>query len=211
MGVKIREKPEGSGVFWIFINHHGKRKSKRVGSEAAAVEVARKIEAKLTLGELAIEKINAKASSFSECARIWLSIPHDWKESTREGYQDHLKNHILPCFGKMPINEISRKGLKAFFDKKYSEDLSVQTLKLIRAPINGVFTYAIDAELIETNPFRELSLKYKKKKFEINPLTEPETILLLDQARAFMGGTYYPAFLTALRTVVRIGELQTLK
>jgi len=31
MAVNIREKPKGSGVYWIFINHQGKRKSKKIG------------------------------------------------------------------------------------------------------------------------------------------------------------------------------------
>ena len=30
MGVKVREKVEGSGVWWVFINHNGRRKSKKV-------------------------------------------------------------------------------------------------------------------------------------------------------------------------------------
>ncbi len=42
MGVRIREKPKGSGVWWVFINHHDKRKSKRIGTEWAALEVAKK-------------------------------------------------------------------------------------------------------------------------------------------------------------------------
>lgn len=42
MGVKVREKPKGSGVWWIFINHHGRRKSKKVGSKKNALEAAQK-------------------------------------------------------------------------------------------------------------------------------------------------------------------------
>ena len=30
MGVKVREKVKGSGEWWIFINHQGKRRSKKV-------------------------------------------------------------------------------------------------------------------------------------------------------------------------------------
>ncbi len=31
MGVKVREKPKASGTYWVFINHNGKRKSKKIG------------------------------------------------------------------------------------------------------------------------------------------------------------------------------------
>jgi integrase len=44
MGVKVREKPKGSGNWWIFINHQGKRKSKKIGKDKClAREVAKKI------------------------------------------------------------------------------------------------------------------------------------------------------------------------
>ncbi|MBU2623567.1 MAG: tyrosine-type recombinase/integrase [Pseudomonadota bacterium] len=212
MGVKLKERPKGSGVWWIFINHNGKRKAKKIGKDKrTATEAARKIEARLTLGEWDIEKETVKQPTFNECAKLWLSMPHDWKESTRDSYAVNLKNHVLPCFSKTPINEILRKDLKAFFDKKYAEGLNVGTLKLIRAPINGVFSFAVESEHIESNPLRDFSLKYKRKKFEIDPLTEPETILLLEQAKVFLGGAYYPVILTAVRTGMRIGEIQALK
>jgi integrase len=39
MGVKVKEKVAGSGVFWVFIDYRGKRKSKCVGSKDAALQV----------------------------------------------------------------------------------------------------------------------------------------------------------------------------
>ncbi len=33
MGVQVREKPPGSGVWWIFVNHQGQRKSKQIVAE----------------------------------------------------------------------------------------------------------------------------------------------------------------------------------
>ena len=53
MGVKVREKPKGSGTWWVFIYHQGKRKAKKIGKdEDLAREVAKRIEAKLVLGDL---------------------------------------------------------------------------------------------------------------------------------------------------------------
>ena len=36
MAVKVRERIKGSGVWWIFIDHKGRRKAVKVGSESAA-------------------------------------------------------------------------------------------------------------------------------------------------------------------------------
>jgi len=211
MGVRVRQKLKGKGnPWWVFISHNGKRTSRKVGDKKAAEEVASTIRAKLKLGEFNFEELKP-APTFKEHANLWLSLPHDWKESTRENYLHNLNKHIFPSFGSMPVNEIKRKELKFFFDKKYAEGLNLNTIKLIRAPINGILAYAVELELIESNPMRDLELKYKKKKFEIDPLTESESQLFLEQAQTYMYGEYYPSILCALRTGMRIGEIQALK
>jgi len=53
MAVKIRERPKGSGEWWLFIDHQGKRKAKKIGKDKKlARDMAKKIEAKLALGEM---------------------------------------------------------------------------------------------------------------------------------------------------------------
>ena len=66
MGVKVREKPKGSGVWWVFIHHSTIRKSKRIGDERTARVVAKKIHAKLVLGELNVQKINNSLPTLKE-------------------------------------------------------------------------------------------------------------------------------------------------
>ena len=55
MGVKVREKIKGSGEWWVFINHQGRRKAKRVGvgrsGKKAAELAALKISARLAGGD----------------------------------------------------------------------------------------------------------------------------------------------------------------
>jgi hypothetical protein len=59
--------------------------------------------------------------TFKEHVKMWLSLPHEWKESTRENYLNSLNKHILPHFGTTPVNEVIRKDLKFFFNKRYAE------------------------------------------------------------------------------------------
>ena len=212
MGVKVKERPEGSGVYWIFINHQGTRKAKKIGTdEKIAYEVAEKIKARLVLGELNVEKINPTAPKFKEVSQLWLALPHDWKESTRANYTQYLEKRIFPEFKSVSVDKIHRRDLKAFFDKLYSKGLDLNTIKGIRAPFNGALSYAVELEHIESNPMRDVVLKYKKKKFEIEPLTEAESQNVLDEAKIFQSGKYYPVVLCGLRTGMRIGEMQALQ
>jgi integrase len=224
MGVKARERPKGSGVWWVFINHQGKRKAKKIGNdEGRAHEVAEKIKAKMVLGELGIEKIQPDCPTFREYAEMWLKLPHDRKESTMDSYRDNLRLHVYPVLGKRRLDEIKRKDLKALLDElaingskhksksRKGKGLSSSTLNTIRAPINGVFSHAVDSELIESNPLRELKTKNKGKALKVNPLKEKEAMALLDKAKEYLSGFYYPSILCALRTGMRIGEIQALQ
>ena len=211
MGVKVRQKVKGKGnPWWVFISHNGKRTSRKVGDKKASEAVASTIRAKLQLGEFGFEG-QEPAPTFKEHAKMWLALPHGWRESTRENYLNILKNHIMPAFGSIPINEIKRKNLKLFFDKLLSDGVASNTVALIRAPINGVLSHALDSELIENNPLVGLKLIRKKTAPDIEPLSKDEVVLLLESAQQYEGGAYYPPILLALRTGMRIGEIRALK
>jgi integrase len=104
-----------------------------------------------------------------------------------------------------------RKDLKAYFDKLLINGLSPATISLVKAPISGVLSFAVDSELIENNPLDSLKLKHKKRDFKVEPLTDDEAGKLLEEAKLLMGGYYYPHILCALRTGMRIGEIKALK
>ena len=211
MGVRVREKPKGSGIYWIFINHNGKRKSKKIGDGKTANEVAEKIKAKLVLGELRVEKINQPSPTFKEYAELWLSLPHDFKESTGDEYRRKLTLHAFPKIGKARLEELDKKRFQALFDDLAIRGYSHSTISVIKAAISEVLGHAVDGDLIERNPIKDLKFKGKRKPLAIEPLTEQESEVLLEKSKDYLNGKYYPMMLTALRTGMRIGEMIALK
>jgi integrase len=210
MGVKVKER---DGAWWIYICHKGKRRAKRVGTEKAAPEAAKKIEAKLTLGDFKIEKPKPKAATFQEYAERWLELPHDWKESTQETYDANLRLHIYPVLGKERLDQIGRKELRTFFDGLTVKGLSPASIGVVRAVVSSIIVHALEQELIPANPLQDIKTRTKRKNSEeeINPLTEQEAFTVLEQARAYQGGLFYPVLLCALRTGMRVGELEALQ
>ena len=212
MGVKVREKPKGSGEFWIFINHNGKRKAKKIGRDKRlAREVAKKIKAKLVLGDMNLERAEVPCPTFKEYAKMWLSLPHDFKESTRDEYRRKLRLHAFPDIGKRRLNEIDKKRLQSLFNNLLVKGLSRSTISVVKVTIGEVLDYATEGDLIERNPVKDIKFKGNKTKKEIEALTEQEAVLLLDKAKEYLNGKYYPMMLTALRTGLRIGEMIALK
>ena len=91
MGVKVREKPKGSGEWYVFINHQNKRRAKRIGRDKrVALKVAKEIEARLVVGDLKISGPEDNTSpTLSEYATVWMNtvVPATCKPSTILDYQ----------------------------------------------------------------------------------------------------------------------------
>ncbi len=208
MGIKVREKVKGSGEFWIFIAHEGKRRSKKIGDKRKAKQIAKEIERRLASNEFRMEK----APTLQEYSKKWLEgySRNVNKESTYESNQSLLENHILPEFGSRRIDQIKRSELKAFLLNKM-ETHSVATVKNIKACMSGIFNYARDDELINANPLSHLKIFPRQDvKRGVDRLTAEELTLFLETAEKHFP-KYYPFFLLLSKTGLRLGEAIALR
>jgi integrase len=170
-------------------------------------------QAKLVLGDLDIEKPEPNSCpTFKEYSEMWLALLHDWKESTRIAHRLYLGNHVYPAFKKRRLDEIRRKDLKAFFDGLLAKGLAPSTVNVIRAGVSRVLGHALDSDPRENNPALSLKISGAKKRgLNVDPLTDKEARGLLEKAKIYRGGEFYPPLLCALRTGMRIGEIQALQ
>ena len=216
MGVKAREKPKGSGIWYIFIEHHGKRRAKKIGRDKRlAIQMAKKIEAKLTLKDTGLldEEDNQEQVFFCEVAIMWLNdyVKTMRRSSTHERYKGILDNHILPSLGKLPISQIRKGDIRTLLLSK-KRDYATSTVCMIRDVTSGVFNYALDDEIISTNPVTGITkrLGLERDKKEVRPMTLEEVSDFLETCQKYQP-EHYPLFLTAFRTGMRMGELLGLK
>lgn len=213
MGVKVREKPPGSGIWWLFINHDGHRKSKKVGKDKRlAIEAAKKIEAKLTLGDVGLVE-KSDVPTFKEYSEKFMAGYGSTalKHASKATYADALKNHLLPCFGKKRLDEITKSLIKDFIYTK-AQNLSGGTVRKLLAFLSNILNHAVEDDLIAVNFASRLSklIPMKDTKSEINPLDRDEIKVFLDTVQELYP-RYYPFFLCAARTGMRLGELLALE
>jgi integrase len=187
MAVKVRERPKGSGDWWIFIDHQGTRKAKKIGKDKKlAMEAAKKIGAKLALGDMGIMEDQPKTPTFKEYAETWLHgyVKSLRRQSTFERYQDVLRRHVYPTLGSRPIDKIGRGEIRELLLRLHgSKGLSRSSICLIRDVIGGPLSFALDEELIPSNPASGITKKLqlrRDRKIEIEPLTGAEVALFLD-------------------------------
>src|SRR5438128_12690016 len=107
MGVKVREKPKGSGVWYVFVNHEGERKAKRVGDKKAANAVASEIRKRI--GEQAF-RIAPRGRLFEAVATEWLdqvTALRGIRTNTHENYRSGVVHHLNPYFGREAVGTLT--------------------------------------------------------------------------------------------------------
>jgi integrase len=213
MGVKIRKR---GGKWYVFVNYQGRRKSKCVGSREAAEHVRRQLEAKLALGDLSVlDSDKGNISTFEIFADRWLKdyARIECKTSTADGYEGVLAQYLRPKFGKKRLDEIRRDDVKALINDLIEKELSRNTIRNALCVIRGLFNYAIEDGLLESNPAARLgrfTRSAKTAEAKGIALTAREVQQFLKAAQEICL-EFYPLFLMAVRTGLRRGELVALQ
>jgi integrase len=207
MGVQVRQK---DCKWYMFINHQGKRKAKCVGSDKRlALQVKKQLEAKLTLGDMGLLKDEPKTVLFRDYAEQYLETyaTRALKPSSQRAACYIIKNHLVPVFGAVPLQALTRQHVKTFVASKPT--LSPTHVRNLVRILSGICTQAVDDELMNKNPASRLGKYLPTKRTDpdaqIMPFTSGELARYL-HAMAAHYPQYYPCFFTLARTGMRAGE-----
>src|SRR6267143_4609983 len=150
MAVKVKQH---KGKWWVFIDHKGKRKAKCVGSKQAAETAAKKIEAKLTLGDFSLLE-EKPHRPFDAYFQNWLDtyVKAHCKERTYDLYADIFRIHLLPHFGQKDISAITREEVKRLAYGLLAQGKSRSTAKGVLTPLSGMFSMAVEDGHLTSNP-----------------------------------------------------------
>ena len=209
MGVTVREEPKGSGIWYVFINHQGQRKSKKIGSKRSANLVADQIRVKLA--EKTLHIAPEKKEPFYQYARSHLDtfVQVTRSSATYTRYSGLLEKYLKKHLGSKPLQEITRGEIRNMLLAEYKKGSSKSSISLMLCVVSGVFQAAMDDEIVKANPCSTLTLKLglNKDQKEINPLSQEEVNTVL----YYIDSQYRSFFFTAFRTGARIGELCALQ
>lgn len=209
MGVKVKFY---RGAWWVFVNHHGRRRSKMVGDEAAARAVARQIRERLAAGDLGL--VAKDGPTFQVYATEWLTTGEGArKRSTHRFYSFNLALHIIPAIGEKRVAALKRADCRELIAVCRAKGLKVASMRGVNRTLSAVLSQAVEDQLLQANPAFRMG-KYLRDgdeaPIEIQPLTREEAHTLLTTAQATCP-EHYAFFLCALRTGMRLGELLALE
>ena len=122
MAVKIRER---NGAWWLFIDHQGRRKAKRVGvgkaGKKAAELAAIKLEARLAEGDTTILEEQTASPTFDAFAREWLErypLLQAVRPNTMDNHRSFVTHHLIPHFGATTVAAITTSSVENFIVAK---------------------------------------------------------------------------------------------
>ena len=101
------------------------------------------------------------------------------RQTTLAVYQMHLRAHVLPRFGQAALGDVSRAELQRFLANKLNAGLSSNYVHMIKATLGSVFTTAVQLELLDRNPAREVRLGPRENVTERVVFTRAQSDLLL--------------------------------
>ncbi len=208
MGVTVREKIKGSNVYWLFIDHHGNRKSKKIGDKFQAKKLAKIVEGRLAAGDLGIGDINKNTTKpFSHYCKQWLDIivPAECKSSTQRDYHCIHRKHLksAPWYNKA-VDEITEDDIETYLIGK-RQKLAKSTVQHIKNALSNSFKRALKSRVIKTNPC--VGALIPKHGAKMKAVAEPFNSDEIDQVlEAFRSTKWYCLVLFLARSGVRSGE-----
>lgn len=121
---------------------------------------------------------------FLDWIEMWMELKCALRPGTIEGYRSYIDNHIVPHFQplSLSVQEITPQHLQDFYNKKYKENYTANTLKHFNVIINGALEEAVIKGLIPENPVRRVTFP-RRKKFEGKAYTEDQLEQLLTLAK----------------------------
>src|SRR5215470_14725881 len=140
MGVKVKQ---WKGAYWVFVNHKGQRRAKRVGDRKAAELVKVRIQAKLAEGDVsALETRLDTPVTLHAYGEAWLKTHagQACKFSTRRIYESNLKRHIYPLLGYRTLASLTRADCRALVAACREKALSRKSIENIGRTLSSILS-----------------------------------------------------------------------
>ncbi len=141
-------------------------------------------------------------TTVEEWLPTWQASRVHLRSSTRAGADSLLRNHVLPHFGRRQLGSVTPTDVQAFVAHLEQNGLAPSTIRQAYLLVAGLFSSAVDSDLIARSPCRGIKLPPKTRS-EMRFLTGDEVLEVADA----IAEPYRALVLTAAYTGCRFGEL----
>jgi integrase len=157
-----------------------------------------------------------RARSLNEAAKEWLvgaragtvrnRSGDRYKPSAIRGYEQALRDRLIPELGGAKLNEIRRSDVQRLVNGMLGEGVSASTIRNALMPLRAIYRQAMAMDEVSVNPVSGVRLPAVRGK--------RERIAAPDEAQALIGvlsESDRAIWATAIYAGLRLGELQALR
>lgn len=174
-------------------------KTKKIAQEEAA---------KIT-NDLANGDYESNDIRFSQLVEIWMEEKETTcRPSTLYQYKRILRSRIMPYFGDMKLANIKPLTVHNFYQELLKDGLTTKYISSVDVALKQILDKGVELEMINSNPAKKTKRPKVKKNIQASWTVEQATTFI---EYAKLKGSYYIAFIIALHTGMRIGEVLALK
>jgi integrase len=192
---------------------NGKRYRKCIGpdksrADAVLAEIKKQRAIHRVTGEMSgLETLFKRKvrKTFAEVAACYIEERPHLKTSTKRGYNEILKNRLMPVFGDLYIDQITEEKI-ARFQAEVSKTVTATRTNNIMGPLRYILNVALRRKYISDNPALNVP-PLREEDPKIDPLNTEE----LDHAIAALKPHQRPLFICLAWTGARPDELFALR
>jgi integrase len=130
------------------------------------------------------------------------------QKSTLISYKKAVRNHLLPEFGSIAIQDLSPQHIREWVRR---QDLNIKSLKNTLIPLRNACILALNDDILKDNPFDRVFIDklvdkdQRESEYAVHPFTEDERIQIIESAHGQLKNLVQFAFYSGLRTSELIG------
>lgn len=178
----------------------GKRPKRGAATEREAITLLRQLE-RDRAQRLDTSK---RRKTLEQVLKDWLERnKYGWREKTHEGYEYVCKQYIIPYFGTVRMENLTREHIQNWINKLHTEELSVGTIRNAHRRLHAALEEAVHDDILIKNVASKPKFPATPPK-KIVPYAAEEAQKLLDHA---VGTGLEIMLYVALRLGLRRGEL----
>lgn len=152
--------------------------------------------------------------SFSDFLDFWVEeyCKVNLKETTTEGYQKRIKNHIKPALGTYKLCSLSPAVLQTLINDKFNAGYGRNSLTALKTIISSCLSYAVEPlGFLRSNPMRLVKIPSPRAKPETPTRKKEREAVSLEAWNAIItrfpfGHSCHIPLLLAYRCGLRLGE-----
>jgi len=228
MAAKLRR--DDKGVYWVVVHHGGRRRKKRVGRDKRlAEEIARKIQARLVLGDFTMETEQKAPVPFRRFALDWLrrevelpierGLEGHHAPGTARVYRLQVEIHLAPHFKDVDVRSIGLAEIQRFYDHciDTGKPRSAKSIDMALNVLRLILSHARGQGLVETNAVQAWKSGRPRRRSSSSVAVAPEKVLSAEELGAVLRVAeadfphFFPLVLFLADTGARLGEALALR